>query len=69
MNELNIDLKYSFLQDIEPSDMQLEALMKEVAEESMKKKEAADKDLKKLIQREIEIAADKSKIILEGIKQ
>jgi hypothetical protein len=48
-----MDLNYSFLQNTEPNEMQLELLMREVAEEARGKREEADKKFRQLIDEEI----------------
>ena len=47
--------KYSFLSEFEPTDAQLEMIMKEVALEAQKKKVKADKFLKELIHKEVQL--------------
>jgi hypothetical protein len=59
-----MDLTYSFLQDTEPSEIQLDMLMHEVVEDVLKRKEKADKDFKLLIYKEIELATERSKSLI-----
>ena len=49
--------KYSFLSDFEPTDAQLEMIMKEVVSEAQKKKEKADKLLEAQIHKEVQLTA------------
>lgn len=59
------DLSYSFLSDAEPTEAQLEAIMREVAEEAVQKRKRADVELKKMIHREIKDAAQRGKRLFE----
>jgi arsenate reductase-like glutaredoxin family protein len=54
-------MTYSFLSDEEPTDEQLEQLMKEVGEEACRKKAKADEALKKRLREEIEAALENGK--------
>lgn len=56
-----MDMTYNFRQDYEPTEAQLERLMREVAQEARKKKEKADKNFQRLIQEEIKLAAERAK--------
>jgi len=55
-----MNMTYSFRQDSEPTEAQLEKLMREVAQEARKKKEKADKNFQRLIQEEIKLAAERA---------
>ncbi|KAA6303540.1 MAG: hypothetical protein EZS26_000091 [Candidatus Ordinivivax streblomastigis] len=61
-----MDLNYSFLRDTEPNEMQLEMLMREVAEEALGKREAADKKFRQLIDEEIKLAIERSKSLVKN---
>lgn len=58
-----MDLKYNFLQDTEPTDKQLEVLMREVAVDVRKKREKADRAYQKLIAKEVNLAAKRFKAL------
>ena len=48
-----MDMKYNFRSEKEPTDAQLEALMKEVIADVIKRREAADKAYWKLLEKEV----------------
>ncbi len=60
-----MDLTYNFLQDKEPTDAQLEMLMREVAEDARKRRDEADAKFKQLIQKEVELAAQRGKSLIK----
>ena len=60
-----MDLTYSFLQDEEPTEAQLEMLMREVAEEARNRREKADADFRELIRKEIRLAAQRGKSLIK----
>jgi len=49
-----VDMTYSFLSDEEPTDEQLEQLMREVGEEARRKKKEARKRYKDFMQKELD---------------
>ena len=49
-----MDMKYSFRSETEPTDAQLEALMREVIADVIKRREAADKAYWELLKKEVE---------------
>jgi len=49
-----MDMKYNFKSEKEPTGAQLEALMKEVITDVIKRREAADKAYWKLLEKEVE---------------
>ena len=49
-----MDMKYSFNSEQEPTDAQLETLMREVAADATKRRKAADKAYWKLLKEEVE---------------
>ena len=49
-----MDMKYNFRSEKEPSDDQLEALMKEVIADVIKRREVADKAYWELLAKEVE---------------
>ena len=49
-----MDMKYSFRSEAEPTDAQLEALMREVIADVIKRREAADKAYWELLKKEVE---------------
>jgi hypothetical protein len=61
-----MDLTYSFLQDTEPDEMQLELLMREVADEARKRREEADEKLRQMIYKEVELAEERSKALIKN---
>jgi hypothetical protein len=61
-----MDWTYNFLQDTEPSDLQLEMLMHEVADEARQRKERADESYKQLINKEIKLAAERGKSFIKN---
>ncbi|MDR0865823.1 MAG: hypothetical protein LBO74_12965 [Candidatus Symbiothrix sp.] len=60
-----MDLTYSFLQDTEPSEMQLDMLMHEVAEEAQKRREKADENFMQLIDKEIKLAVKRGGLLMK----
>jgi hypothetical protein len=48
-----MDMTYSFLSETEPTEIQLETLMREVAEDARLRREAADRNFQQLIYKEI----------------
>ncbi len=64
-----MDLKYNFLQDTEPSEEQLEILMREVAADAQKRREAADERFQQLIHEEVKLAAERSQAIIKNTVQ
>ena len=54
MKSTEIDMTYSFLSDEEPSDEQLEQLMREVVEEARQKREEAAKKYREAAQKEFD---------------
>ncbi len=63
-----MDLTYNFLQDKEPTEAQLEMLMREVGEEARNRREKADADFKELIRKEIKLAAQRGKALIKKHK-
>jgi hypothetical protein len=61
-----MDWTYNFLQDTEPSEMQLEMLMYEVVEDARKRREKANKKLKQLIDKEIQLADKRRKSLIKS---
>ena len=61
-----MDLTYSFLQDKEPTEAQLEMLMREVAEDVRNRREKADADFRELIRKEIKLAAQRGKPLIKN---
>ena len=59
-----MDMTYNFQQDSEPTEAQLKRLMREVAQEARKKKEKADRDFQRLIRKEVKLAAERAKRLL-----
>lgn len=60
-----MDLRYNFCSDKEPTDEQLEALMREVAAEARKEREKADRDYQLLIRKEINLAAKRMEALMK----
>lgn len=60
-----MDLAYNFLQDKEPTEAQLEMLMREVAEDARERREKADANFKELIRKEIELASQRYKSLMK----
>lgn len=60
-----MDLKYNFLQDTEPTDKQLEALMREVAIDVRKKREKADCAYQEQIAKEVSLAAKRFEALIK----
>lgn len=54
-------LEYSFLSETEPSDSQLEGLMKEVIEDVRKRRKKADKTLKNMMRKALLISRENNK--------
>jgi len=54
--ELN---SYRFLSDAEPTDEQLEQLMKEVGEEARERKEKANRKFKEYVQQQIKLVRER----------
>ncbi|GHS97773.1 hypothetical protein FACS189421_05160 [Bacteroidia bacterium] len=61
-----MDWTYNFLQDTEPSDLQLEMLMHEVADEARTRRKKADENYKRLINKEIKLAAERGKSLIKN---
>ncbi|GHT13729.1 hypothetical protein AGMMS4956_10370 [Bacteroidia bacterium] len=53
-----MDMAYSFLSEAEPTDNQLQTLMREVADDARMRRVKADRDLKQLIYKEINNAKE-----------
>jgi hypothetical protein len=53
-----IDMTYNFRQDAEPTDEQLEQLMREVGEDVCARAKKADEELWKNVRKEIQLAAE-----------
>jgi hypothetical protein len=53
-----IDMTYNFRQDAEPTDEQLEQLMREVGEDVRARAKKADEELWKNVRKEVELAAE-----------
>ncbi|MDR1341787.1 MAG: hypothetical protein LBK18_00865 [Prevotellaceae bacterium] len=53
-----VDMTYNFRQDDEPTDEQLEQLMREVGEDVRARAEKADEELWKNVREEIRLAAE-----------
>lgn len=60
-----MDLTYNFLQDTEPTDEQLEQLMREVAIDARKRREKADRAFQKLLRQEVSKAAKRAKTLFK----
>ena len=57
-DNMTIDMTYNFRQDAEPTDEQLEQLMREVGEEVRARAKKADEELWKNVRKEIQLAAE-----------
>jgi hypothetical protein len=57
-NDMAVDMTYNFRQDDEPTDEQLEQLMREVGEDVRARAEKADEELWKNVREEIRLAAE-----------
>ena len=57
-NDMAVDMTYNFRQDAEPTDEQLEQLMREVGEEVRDRAKKADEELWKNVRKEIHLAAE-----------
>jgi len=61
-----MDLSYNFLQDTEPSEAQLEMLMREVAEDVLQRKKKADANFMRLIHHEVKLASERYALLTEN---
>jgi len=59
-----MDLNYNFSQNREPTDQELELLMREVASDARKKREKADHDYQNVIRREIDSARKRADALI-----
>ena len=57
-NNMTVDMTYNFRQDAEPTDEQLEQLMREVGEDVRARAKKADEELWKNVRKEIQLAAE-----------
>jgi hypothetical protein len=57
-NDMAVDMTYNFGWDTEPTDEQLEQLMREVIEDVRARAAKADEELWKNVRKEVELAAE-----------